>query len=650
MTNKMFAIGYLSFILNDGPAGCKPEPGKEKRMKTILQNWLSNETRVTVVCVALSAAALICSLMGWLSALPVDIAWVGIILCGVPIVVGAAVALITEHDIKADVLVAIALIASVIAGEWFAAGEVALIMQIGSLLEDYTDHRARRGIAALVALTPKTARLVADDGSTLVVPAADVAAGQTLRVVAGETIPADGVITVGETSVDQSVMTGEPLPVDAGPGDAVISGTVNRCGSFDMRVTAAGTDSALARVIALAEAADAEKAPIVGLADRWASWLVLAALACAVVTGVVTHQWMRAVTVLVVFCPCAFILATPTAVAAAIGNLTRYGVLIRTGDALERLAAVERLAFDKTGTLTAGKPAVVSVAAADGDDARLLQQVAAVEARSEHPLGKAIAAAADGPLPEAAGFEMTPGQGVAGTVAGHRVLAGRKSFIAKRGVDVADTAAAQVGQTVIFAAVDGRFAGTLALADTLRPAAADAVAGVKRLGIAPMLLTGDHAEAAAPIARAVGIDTVRGDLLPDEKLAAVRYNAADPAAPKIAMVGDGVNDAPALAAAYAGIAMGGIGSDIAVESADAVLVTDDIARLPYLLSLCRRCLARIKVNIVASMIINVTAIVLSALGVLTPVSGALWHNFGSVFVVVSAALLLAARDQGAPSE
>jgi heavy metal translocating P-type ATPase len=616
-------------------------------MKQTLKNWLSNETKITVGCAGVSAAALIASLTGRLSALPVDIAWVGIVLCGVPIVAGAGAALVTEHDIKADVLVSIALIASVIAGEWFAAGEVALIMQIGSLLEDYTDHRARRGIAALVVLTPKTARLVAADGSVSVVPAADVTVGQLLRVAAGETVPADGVITVGQTSLDQSVMTGEPLPADAGPGDAVISGTVNRWGSFDMRVTAAGSDSALARVIALAEAADAEKAPIVGLADRLASWLVLLALACAGITGLVTHQWMRAVTVLVVFCPCAFILATPTAVAAAIGNLTRCGVLIRTGDALERLAAVERLAFDKTGTLTAGKPAVVAVAAADGDNARLLRQVAAVEARSEHPLGRAVVQAADGPLPEAADFRMVPGQGVAGTVAGQRVMAGRRRFLADCGVAVPDAAPA-AGQTMIFAAVDGRFAGTLALADTLRPEAAAAVAGVKRLGIAPMLLTGDHAEAAAPVAQAVGIETVRGDLLPDEKLAAVRYNAADPAAPKIAMVGDGVNDAPALAAAYAGIAMGGIGSDIAVESADAVLVTDDIARLPYLFALCRRCLARIRLNIIASMIINLTAIVLSALGVLTPVTGALWHNAGSVFVVVNAAFLLAARDRGAP--
>ncbi|WP_315308330.1 cation-translocating P-type ATPase [Pseudoramibacter alactolyticus] len=619
-------------------------------MKQLLKNWLSNETKVTVVCAGISAAALIASLAGGLSALPVNIAWAGIILCGVPIVAGAAAALVTEHDIKADVLVSIALIASAIAGEWFAAGEVALIMQIGSLLEDYTDHRARRGIAALVALAPKTARVVAADGAAAVVPAETVAVGQILRVVAGETVPADGVITVGQTSMDQSVMTGEPLPVDAGPGDAVISGTVNRYGSFDMRVTAAGDDSALARVIALAEAADAEKAPIVGLADRWASWLVLAALACAGITGLATHQWMRAVTVLVVFCPCAFVLATPTAVAAAIGNLTRYGVLIRTGDALERLAAVECLAFDKTGTLTVGKPAVRAVRAADGDAGRLLRLTAAVEARSEHPLGKAIAQAADGSLPEATDFRMTPGQGVAGTLEGHAVAAGRRAFLAAQGVALPAAAAPERGQTVIFAAVDGRFAGTLVLADTLRPAAAAAVAGIRRLGIVPMLLTGDHAEAAASVAGAVGIDTVRGELLPDEKLAAVRYDAADPTAPKIAMVGDGVNDAPALAAAYAGVAMGGIGSDIAVESADAVLVADDIARLPYLFALCRRCLTRIKVNIVVSMFINFTAIALSALGVLTPVTGALWHNFGSVFVVVNAAFLLAAKDKGTPSE
>jgi P-type E1-E2 ATPase len=311
---------------------------------------------------------------------------------------------------------------------------------------------------------------------------------------------------------------------------------------------------------------------------------------------------------------------------------------------------VECLAFDKTGTLTVGKPAVRAVRAADGDAGRLLRLTAAVEARSEHPLGKAIAQAADGSLPEAADFRMTPGQGVAGTVEGHAVMVGRRAFLAAQGVALPAAAAPERGQTAIFAAVDSRFAGTLVLADTLRPAAAAAVAGIRRLGIVPMLLTGDHAEAAASVAGAVGIDTVRGELLPDEKLAAVRYDAADPTAPKIAMVGDGVNDAPALAAAYAGVAMGGIGSDIAVESADAVLVADDIARLPYLFALCRRCLTRIKVNIVVSMLINFTAIALSASGVLTPVTGALWHNFGSVFVVVNAAFLLAAKDKGTPSE
>ena len=291
--------------------------------------------------------------------LPFDAAWVAIILCGIPIIMEAVIGLITEFDIKADVLVSLALIASVFIGEDFAAGEVAFIMQLGALLEELTVAKARAGIEKLVRLTPQTARLV-KDGTETIIAATDVAVDDILRVLPGETIPVDGVILSGNTSVNQAVMTGESLPVDKTIGDDVSSGTVNQFGTFEMKATKVGEDSSIQRMIRLVQSADAGKAKIVGLADRFATWIVVIALSAAALTWLFTGQIIRAVTILVVFCPCALVLATPTAIMAAIGNATKHGFLVREGDALEKLAKVSKITFDKTGTLTCGTPKVVT--------------------------------------------------------------------------------------------------------------------------------------------------------------------------------------------------------------------------------------------------------------------------------------------------
>lgn len=315
----------------------------------MLKSWLNNEPRPTGICVLISLAALIFSLSGaWTKQLSCDPAWLAVICCGVPIILEAVTALITKLDITADLLVSLALAASLLTGEYFAAGEVALIMQIGSLLEDYTANRAQKGVAALIKLTPRTARIIRN-GQSISVPVENIRIGDTLQVLAGETIPVDGFLLSGHATLNQAVMTGESLPVDKIAGDPLLSGTQNQYQPLEMRASKTSGNSSLQRLLQLAAAADANKAPIVKLADRWASYLVLAALACAIITYGITGIFLRAVTVLVVICPCAFVLATPTAVAAAIGNLTRYGILIRTGDALERLAGVTTVAFDKTG-------------------------------------------------------------------------------------------------------------------------------------------------------------------------------------------------------------------------------------------------------------------------------------------------------------
>ena len=619
-------------------------------MRTLVQKteafleWGGIKKEITLLTI--SGVALVASIFDLLP-LPFDAAWVAILLCGIPIVLEALIGLITAFDIKADVLVSLALIAAVLIGEDFAAGEVAFIMQLGALLEDVTVARARAGIEKLVHLTPQTARLLLPDGENIV-PAGQVRVGDRLRVLPGESIPVDGVITSGQTSINQAVMTGESLPVDKTVGDEVSSGTVNQYGAFEMQATKVGEDSSIQRMIRLVQSADAGKARIVGQADRWATWIVVVALTAAALTWLITGEIIRAVTILVVFCPCALVLATPTAIMAAIGNATRHGFLVREGDALERLAAVRKIAFDKTGTLTYGTPRVVAVASALAglDRAGLYALAAGAEQLSEHPLGKAVVAGYreenSGEIAPAESFEMLPGRGVSAVVDGRRVLAGNPQLLADHGVAVSPDAERQrlleEGATMIYVAVDGVFAGYLALSDTLRAESAATIAALEAAGVRPVLLTGDHESAAGAIAARLGIREVRAGCLPEDKLEEIGRWQRDGV--HVCMIGDGVNDAPALKKADVGIAMGGVGSDIAVEAADIALVDDEVKELPHLMALSRRMMTTIRINLTFSMGLNFLSIVLAMAGTLNPVVGALVHNAGSVAVILNSALLL----------
>ena len=612
-----------------------------------------SETQKTVTFIIISSICLFMSLIQSVDELlHFNLSWVAIILCGLPIIKEAATCLYEEFDIKADVLVSLALIASVIIGEIFAAGEISVIMTIGALLEDLTVQKAQSGIENLVKLTPKQARIIRDN-KEIMINADDIEIGDIVRVIAGETIPVDGVIIKGQSSIDESIMNGESLPVDKYVGDDVLSGTINQYSTFDIKATKTSQDSSLKRMIKLVKEADSKKAPIVSLTDRWATWIVVIALVSSIGTYLVTHQILRSVTILVVFCPCALVLATPTAIMAGIGNASKYGMLIKGGDVVERLSKIKNIAFDKTGTLTYGKLSVVEYKSfcPKYDDEAFLKILASVEAYSEHPLGKAITSyykENNEELLDIQNFTVNPGKGITANLGEKSILVGNLKLI--KDVDInlnkdiinISEEFTKKGCTVIYLSIDNKLIGYVALSDILREEAKEVISYIKSQKINPVMLTGDNKNSAQNIANIVGIDDIHPSLLPEDKMNIIK-NLEDSKSPTC-MIGDGVNDALALKYSSVGISMGSIGSDIAIEASDIALASDDIKNIPYLLYLSKKTMKTIKLNITFSLALNFLAIILAITGILNPVVGALVHNLGSVFVILNSAKLLKTRN------
>lgn len=581
---------------------------------------------------------------------PVDPAWVSVIICGVPLLYLAIWRIIYNKGmskISSALLISIAMIAAIVIGDIFAAGEVAFIMAIGAILEEKTAERSKKGLKELISLAPQQGRKI-DNGNEEMINVEDIKVGDILRVLPGEIIPVDGKIISGNTSVDQAIMTGESLPVDKEAGDNVFCVTINRFGAIDMEATKVGEDSSLQKLIRMVKDAENKQAPIQRIADKWATWLVPVALLIAIVTYIVTQDIVRGVTVLVVFCPCALVLATPTAIMAAIGQATKHGIIIKSGEALEKMGKVDTIAFDKTGTLTFGKLEVSDTISftKELNEKELLALVASAESRSEHPLGKAIVAHAKEQnlvLNDIQEFRMEAGKGVHANVSGRNLFCGNKKYLIENGIDipgqVVDTldALRNQGKASILVAADGLCVGVIGLSDVLRSTVNEMVAELHDMGTQTVLLTGDNRSTADYFAKQVGITSVRAELLPEEKVQNIIQ--LQQMGKSVCMIGDGVNDAPALKMASVGVAMGAMGSDIAVEAAEIALMSDDISKIPYLKRLSNATVHTIKFGISLSLFINFVTILMSFMGWLTPTTGALVHNAGSIHVVLIAALL-----------
>jgi heavy metal translocating P-type ATPase len=579
-----------------------------------------------------------------------DFAIIPMLFGGVAIAYPTLVTMIERRRLTAGSLVVVAIVGSAYVGEYLAAAVVAFMMLAGEFLEEVTLERTRNAIRELVRLSPDVAT-IDRAGEWVQVAIRDVSVGDRVLVRPGERVPVDGVIASGAASLTEASITGESMPVDKTIGANVFAGTTSQSGAIVVQTEHVGRDTTLGRIIQIVHAAQAQKGPSQRIADQFAQYFTPLILSIGASVWFLTHDLIRVMAVFVIACPCALVLATPTAVIASIGNIARRGGLVKGGITLETAGRVSAVAFDKTGTLTRGHPEVVAVDAVAGRSPSEVLQIAGVaETRSEHPLGRAIASHAKASgltVADPDTFTMTFGRGVEATWSGHRVEVGNRRLL-DGDAPVTEMLATheRLGRTALLVRVDGVPWGVLALADAVRPQARAAIEGLRRLGIHRIvMLTGDNAVTAHAIAKEVGITEVRAELLPEQKLEVVR--GLQSAGEIVAMVGDGVNDAPALVLADVGVAMGAAGSDVALESADVALMGDDLTLLPETLTLARRALGIIRQNIWGfAVAVNAAGIILAGSGMLSPIGAAVVHNVASLFVVMNSGRLLTFRANG----
>lgn len=576
----------------------------------------------------------------------VNILYIAAALVGSSYIWWSALQGIRERDFTAEIPASIATMAAIAIGEYSAAAMVAVLLLAGELMEEFVTARANQSLQSLARLLPDRVT-VRRNGCDMVVHLEEIQVGDLLLVRSGERIAVDGLVISGQASVNQATITGESVPVEKRAGDQVFAGTLSEIGALEVRVTKIGKETTLGQIRTLIEEAQNQKPPIERLLDRYAKFYMPAAL----LSGGLLWWWsgdiMRAITMLIVFCPCVIVLATPTALVAAIGNAARRGCLIKKGSAVEALSRVNIVVFDKTGTLTAGKPKLVSIIPIDGrTETELLRDAAAAEKFSEHPLGWATLQAASNmgiDLQDPESFQALPGLGVRARVGGHDLFLGRLSNLKKQGIsvikDIEDLASSQEssGRSVILMAEDSQIAGVLVFEDELRVQSKPVVSRLEELGLNTIMVTGDNQAAARRVAESIGIKKIFAEKMPQEKVCIVRKLQSQEH--KVAFVGDGVNDGPALAQADVGIAIGS-GTDIAIETADIGLLSGDVSRLPHLFMISRKAISTIKWNLVFSVGVLAIAVVLTVPGILTPVSGAILHELSSIPVIVNSMRLI----------
>ena len=626
-------------------------PGFFTRYREFL---LSRDTLLTFANVLLLLVGFVVSLLGardigrWLY---LAAAVVG----GLPLFLFAAKGLFLRGDITAGVMASTATLAAIVVGEYAAAALVVFMMAVGEWLENFTIARADSALRDLSRLVPAQV-MVRRNGQEHMIRLEQVLLGDTVLTRTGERIGVDGQVTGGSASVNQAAITGESMPVEKKAGDDVFAGTLNEAGLLEIRVTRLGEQTTLGQIVRLVKDAQSHQAPVQRIANRYAKVLVPITFTIAIVVYLLTRDILRAVTVLVVVCPCALVLATPTAVVAAIGNAARRGILVKSGAVIEQIGKVNVVAFDKTGTLTVGRPAVQQIICLNGlNQAELLGLAATAERYSEHPIGRSIWRAAQEQklnLADSVDFRALPGFGVTARVQRRVVAVGSRQLLAEQGVAWPEAASQhfqaleEQGQTVVPVAVDGSVAGLIGLCDTPRPEAQAAIAELKRLGIEQVvMITGDNPRAADRIARQLGIDRVYAQVLPQDKLRILRELQAE--GKRVAFVGDGVNDAPALAAADVGIAMGVAGADVALETADIGLMTDEIGRIPQVIAISHRALRAIRQNVIFSMSWNVLSVFLGGFGLIGPVVGAIMHELSALPALANSARIIQYRPEPA---
>ncbi|MBU0716004.1 MAG: cation-translocating P-type ATPase [Verrucomicrobia bacterium] len=562
---------------------------------------------------------------------------------------------IFKRKITVNVFVVVALIATMAIGEFRPAAIIVFIMAAAGALESYTLDKTRKSIRALLDFAPSMA-IVRREGAEVIVPVAELHVGDVVVVKPGARIPVDGVVITGTSSVNQAPITGESMPVEKFPGSNVFSGTLNESGRLDIRTEKVGEGTTLARIVHLVQDAQGTRAPVQNMADRFTTWFLPAVVLLAIIAFVISGDIKVAVSVLLVACPCAFAIATPTAVTAGVSNLARRAVLIKGGIFLELGHKIKHLLVDKTGTFTFGRPKVEGIIAFNGkSEEEILRMACIAEKYSEHPLARSILAAGKErnlDIPDPDHFESATGMGVEARWNTAKILVGKQIFLQQAGVPIDSHVEREIakqseqGRTAVLVAHNNEAIGLLAIADEIRPEIAKTIRLLKTMGVERItMLTGDHPRVAEAVAKAIGVDDFQAELLPEQKQAFVKKLQAE--GHVVGMIGDGINDAPALALADVGIAMGAAGTDVAIETADVTLMNDDIAGVADFMWMSAKVMRRIKLNIFFSMIYNVIGLTLGVMGMMTPIIAVIFQEAGCVTVVFSSTLLLWAKRRTA---